>query len=324
MLTRTLSIVALLSCAATTAHAGSRSRVALVGGDATLRGAVETALAPWGVDVQLVTGGEIRGRAAASRFASHSDALAVVWFRPLGTSTQLRMYDRKSGRLATVPLNAPPPFDAPTAAAVALNIKALLRHSEVAPAAERMTVEEAPPPTAQSRVFYLQVGGGVHFPRTRPRATVGALRTAIVWLPTWWSSRLRFTGAYEYRGETAIVNDQLTGVFREHVLAAALGLRVPIISRLELGADVGGSLRLAGLDGELVDQSESVDDERVNPTADASIQARVWLVGALHLVVQGRVSARLRRQSYFVGDQRVFSLRRVDTAVNLALSVPLY
>ena len=318
-----VTIIVTLVCAATSAHAGSRSRVALVGGDATLRGAVQTALAPWGVDVHLVVGAAIRGRDAASRFASRDDVLAVVWFRPVGPSTQLRMYDRKSGRLATVPLPAPPPFDAPTAAAVALNIKALLRHSEVAPVTERVTVEEPPRPATQSPLF-LQVGGGVQFPRTDTRAAVAALRSALVWHPAVLDSRLRLTAEYEYRDQTSITTTQLQGVFREHSVGAAVGLRFPFGTRLELGTEVGASLRFAGLEGELVGRGERVKVDRINPTVDAAIEAQTRLVGSLRLVLRGRVSARLRRQTYFVGQDRVLTLRRVDAGVQLAVSVPLY
>lgn len=311
-------------CATTAAHAGSRSRVALVGGDATLRGAVQTALAPWGVDVQLVAGRQILGRDAASRFASRDHVLAVVWFRPVGSSTQLHMYDRKSGRLATVPLHAPPPFDAPTAAAVALNIKILLRHSAVAPVTERVTVEEPPRPTATERPLYLQMGGGVHFPRTDTRTAVAALRSALVWYPAVLDSRLRLTAEYEYRDQTSITTAQLQGAFREHSVGAAVGLRFPFGTRLELGTEVGASLRFAGLEGELVGRGDLVDVERINPTADAAIDVQARVVGSLHLLVRGRVSARLRRQSYFVGQDRVLTLRRVDAGVQLAVSVPLY
>lgn len=314
-------VVVLLLCVVTDARAEAPLRVVLVGADSTLRDAVNTALSPWGIELRVVNGRTIPNSGVASRIAHDASAVAVIWVRSSGTSADLRMYDRVSGRVASVPLHAPPPYDAPTAAAVALNIKTLLRHSNAAPVAERLRVVV---PARRARQLYLELVGVAVFPRTGVTKMVPGVGAAVVWLPTFARSRLRLVAAYEYRGRTRIATAELDGTFTDQAVRLAAGGRSPVGGRVTLGADVGVSLRASRLEGTAPGRLETIGDDRFNPTVDVAAHARLGLIGSLGLVVRGRGSLLLRRQSYFLGQQSVFALPRADFGVEVAVSVPLY
>ena len=93
---------------------------------------------------------------------------------------------------------------------------------------------------------------------------------------------------------------------------------------MALGADVGASLRFSRLDGALTGRLETVRDNRLNPTLDLATQVRFRLVGSIGVVLRGRGSLLLRRQTYLVGQQSVLVLPRFDFGVEVAVSVPLY
>lgn len=317
-------VLVLLLCVSADARAQSPRRVALVGMDATLRDAVETALSPWGIELRVVDDRSVRNREMASRLAREVYAVAVIWVRHDERSAQLQMYDRVSGKVASLPLHAPPPYDAPTAAAVALNIKTLLRHSDAAPVRERLRVVAPTQPRKRPKQLYLEVIGAVSLPRNGAASAVPGGGASVVWVPTFAHSRLQFVAGYRYRGRQTIVTPDLDGSFLEHAAQLAAGGRLPLNGRVTLGADVGACVRMGRLEGAVTGRLEEVSVARLNPAVDLGAYGRFRLPGSIGIVLRGHSSLLVRRQSYVVGQQSVLAQPSLDFGVELAVSIPIY
>src|SRR5690606_34545597 len=167
-------------------EAGERG--VLVAPPAGLDEAVRAALAGWPIEVVIepegAPGSTMPGSAARARaLAEGHGAAAVVWLGRDDGGLALWVYDRESGRAVTRPLPAAPPYDEPTAAAVALTVKTLLRHSTAAPAPARYGASEAAAATG---------GELASAPATAPDAAPIRQR-ALVRLDTLAGARLRRT-----------------------------------------------------------------------------------------------------------------------------------
>jgi hypothetical protein len=155
----TLLIVVQLRCAEAWADA---RRVVLVDPGPALEHAARTALEPWQVDILVVSAPSPGASAPAAQaqaqlIAQTHDAGTVVWVSEHAAGYALWMYDRAAHHAVARPLSSAPPFDAPGAAAVALSLKTLLRHSQSAPEQERFGSSApketpAPGPTTQTEL----------------------------------------------------------------------------------------------------------------------------------------------------------------------------
>ncbi|HMI92489.1 MAG TPA: hypothetical protein VK509_14040, partial [Polyangiales bacterium] len=134
-------------------------RVALVEPGSELEAAARAALEPWGVELAIVSGPSPGATApdsneAARALASAHGASAVVWVSEHEGGHALWVYDLATHHLIERALATGPPFDGATAAAVALSLKTLLRHSAAAPPQERYGASSAttpfPPPPARA------------------------------------------------------------------------------------------------------------------------------------------------------------------------------
>lgn len=140
-------------------------RVVLLDPGVELTRAARVALEPWQVELVVVSAPTPGATAPATHerardIARTQDAVAVVWTSASSGGYALWMFARAGEHVVARHLSIMPPFDAVSAAAVALSIKTLLRHSETAPVAERygalLTDEQtraveqstAPPPWA--------------------------------------------------------------------------------------------------------------------------------------------------------------------------------
>jgi hypothetical protein len=149
VLARHLSFAATAAIAAFTGAASSaaqlpaqRERVVLVTPGAALEGAARTALEPWGVEILVIDAPSPGAAAPRVHEAARALALAhgvgaVVWVSEHERGHAVWVYDLEKHHVVARPLAAPPPFDEPAAAAAALSVKTLLRHSATAPPAER-------------------------------------------------------------------------------------------------------------------------------------------------------------------------------------------
>ncbi len=151
---------------------GSEPRIALVNPGAELERAVRVALEPW--NVRVIVSDQSREPTApranqlARELALSHGASAAAWISKHGQGYALWVYDVASNRAVSRRLTTSPPFDAPAAAAVALSLKTLLRHSASAPEGERygaVRQPEAPaPPLSEEASLPSAVAadGGLH------------------------------------------------------------------------------------------------------------------------------------------------------------------
>jgi len=136
------------------AHAqGTAPRVALVDPGSELEAAARAALEPWGIELAIVPGPSPgatapESNAAARALASAHGVSAVVWVSVHEGGYALWVYDLATHHVIERALATGPPFDGATAAAVALSVKTLLRHSAAAPPQERYGASSAAAPIA--------------------------------------------------------------------------------------------------------------------------------------------------------------------------------
>jgi hypothetical protein len=147
---RATALLAVALCAPGTVFA-QQPRIAIVDQDARLADSLASALAPWNVEVLVVAatppgatmpGSGDRGRAIAA--AQGADA--VVWLSESDDGWAVWVYDREDDRAMARRVPMSPPLDEPMAAAMALSIVTMLRHSSAAPPDQRLRAPEPPVP----------------------------------------------------------------------------------------------------------------------------------------------------------------------------------
>jgi hypothetical protein len=327
--------VALLLLMGGTARAEAQ-RVLLVAPPRGLEPAVRTALSPWPIEIR-VTGGEAGAAAGDARrpgatmpgSAERARALAVahgagavVWLSDDGAGGHaLWIYDADSDRATARPLVRPPPYDEPTAAAVALTVKTLLRHSSVAPPVERYGAGAArPTPTPHLLADTLaslrirRTGAGDVEPRVGVGVRVAPGRLAAIGA---------VAAAVHIGPGVSVDAPAFTGQLSDVQVSAALLARIPLRRALELWPRLGGSLHVTAVEGAVTGQVRRARVERVNPGLDTGaaleLVVRPWLRASL--VAGG--SYALRRQIYLVAGEPVLSIPRVELEIGAALSVSL-
>ncbi|HWO07821.1 MAG TPA: hypothetical protein VNN80_00035 [Polyangiaceae bacterium] len=122
-------------------------KVVVLGGYPSLDRAVRTSLAPWHMRIEVVAARSpgstmpltaLRARALAEEL----DADAIVWVSDSPDGAALWVHDARTGNV-TARATPNPPFDVPTAAALALSVKTILRASGLSPE-PRGAATEAP------------------------------------------------------------------------------------------------------------------------------------------------------------------------------------
>jgi hypothetical protein len=138
---------AMLSTSAASEGPNETRRVAAIDPDAELARALNIALSPWGTTVTKVqidvTAPIVDERARAIAQQTHADV--VMWVSEHHGHYAVWIYDVASDHTSLRDLTTSPPFDATTAASVALSVKALLRLTVVAPPRERFGAAQPPP-----------------------------------------------------------------------------------------------------------------------------------------------------------------------------------
>jgi hypothetical protein len=301
-----------------------RQRVLLLAADPELREATASTLAPWQLDVipgeQPAPGGAMPGageRAAAA--AQQQGARAVVWIARDGTGQALWMFDVASGQAVSRRLASPPPFDAPTAAAAALSIKTMLRHSAVAPTAEKFGAAAAAAAPPRPARLHLDSSGGWRFragSRPEPRIGIAAL----------WALPLRLAaGARVQLGPGLAVDARgFAGHFNDTAAALTLRSEQPLARAWHAAGWLDATLHFTEIDGVVLPADRRAGATRVNPAigAGAAIGARLPLGATVEL--RGELSYQTRRQRYLVGGEPVLELPSVSTGVGAAVLWPLW
>ena len=296
-----------------------------------LEPAVRTALSPWPIEIRVARSGRAGARRPGATMPGSADRAralaaehgvgAVVWLSDDGAGGHaLWIYDADSDRAASRRLTRPPPFDDPTAAAVALSIKTLLRHSSVVPEVERYGAAPTAEPTPRLRVDTI---AALRIRRTEagdvePRLGVG-VRVA--------PGRLAALGAVAasvHIGPGVSVDAaEFTGQFSDLQVSAALLARIPLRRALELWPRLGASLHITEIEGAVAGQARRARADRLNPGLDAGAAVELALRPWLRASLTAGGSYAMRRQVYLVAGEPVLSIPRVELEIGAALSVSL-
>lgn len=309
-------------------------RVVLVAPPEGLESAVRIALDPWGIDIAVIDRGAPGSTMPASAdrargVARANHAGAVVWIGKDESGHALWMFDSQSGRVTARRLSSGPPFDAPTAAAVALSVKTLLRHSAVAPVVERYGAEDAlkitpprppprPPPPRRVRVL-IGTGLGV---RLRPGSSAGAeprIRLGVRVEPVAW---LGIGAAIEAGPGVAIDQPGFVGHYTDLQVRAGATGTVGLTAGLGLEGGLGLSLHRTEIDGSVAESGQHARRTRWNPTVDVSADA-AWSVGGITLTLGGEGAVATQRQDYRVRGQSVLAVPEIEIEIDAGARFPL-
>jgi hypothetical protein len=238
-----LSSMALVRVASAETH-----RVAAVDPDAELARALDIALSPWGAAVTEVRvdrpGATValpidRARDIAS--ATHADV--VMWVSENAGRSAAWIYDVASDHASLRELSSSPPFDAATAAAVALSVKALLRFTVVAPPPERFGAAFDQPTWA----FGLSASLATHFGDQDPEARAGPY--VSFWpesLHHKWGLFLSLASGLGVSANTSTPAATFSGTLSEYVARLAIGARLPLRLPIRTKIAIEPSLGVAG------------------------------------------------------------------------------
>lgn len=250
--------------------AADAHRIAAVDPDAQLTRALDVALSPWGagiVEVHLEAPGATMPIAVdrARDIARDTHADVIVWVSDAEGGYALWIYDAASDHTSSRRLESSPPFDAATAAAVALAVKTLLRGTVVAPPPERFGAVVRQPRWMLGASF----GVGLHLGTpvlAEPRIGLHA----SAW-PSAWGHRWGVAFEVESGPGAHPSTGSLAGTVTDSAVRVAVAARVPVSDVFALEASVGGGLHLVVMEGVVVSESSSVSAARV----DVAVEPRL-------------------------------------------------
>lgn len=332
---RVIVAMAVLAVALATArHAPAeepRHRVALVETDAELGRALVIALTPWNLDVvraasapgATLPAAEQRARALADEL--HADV--VVWVSPGGEQSVLWVYDAETKHVSSRVVDAALPYDAPTAAAIALSLKALLRASKVAPVAERIGPPPPPPapppsaPRATDEVLRAEatLSGRLFAASTvEPRASLG-----LAWFLRD-RPRLAAALALSVGPGVDLAADGFTGRYTDLTLSPSVRARFDLGARLALEPQLGASLHVTSLDGVAAPDLAPVHASRIDGSIDGAVVLAVRLFSRVDAGVHFGVGYMTRYQRYAIGEGTVLGLSPVIGELGLRMTLGVF
>lgn len=312
------------------------ARLLLLSPDPNLLHATEVALEPWGLEVQVLREAapapNLPASAARARqLATAHGASSLAWISESPDGRALWLYELEDDRIVAQPVSQPPPFDAAEAAALALSLKALLRHSASAPPAERYGAtpaaaeggaEPAPVAPRPPGGFELAVAGGVRaFELTRGSAE------PRLWLSLAWTTAL-LGGSV---GPVLSADLGVRGVNRDRRGASSTlrsqGIGLGAMGRWQLGPHIDMaatglvSLRLTHLTGSLDDDSP-LDLHRANPCVTGWLETGTR-VGRTRLFLRVGLEVPLRTQRYLVDGRTLLELAPATGEAALGVAVQM-
>ena len=255
------------------ARAQDAPRVAIVRSDAELSGALSEALAAWNVSVVTLerAGSDAPGATMPEsgrqglELARRAGAEAVVWTSQSASGWAIWVYDVESGRAMTRPLPGAPPFDEATAAAVALSVMAMLRHSAAAPPEQRVrppiaepaaqTVEPTPRADSESlaelarREARVEIAAGAEGWATSGDALEARVAFGVGYWPGVWAGVGGLSLAARFGSGYGVDAEGLTARLFDARVTVRGHLRGMVAGPLAFGALLGVGVRVAVLEG---------------------------------------------------------------------------
>jgi hypothetical protein len=326
------------------------SRVVLVSPGRELEHAARAALEPWNIEIRVVSApspGAVAPVAneSARELAISQAAAAIVWVSQHEQAHAVWVYDLATDQAVSRPLQGAPPFDAAAAAAAALSIKTLLRHSAAAPETERYGAgetaqrpelvatpppigaeaieaaaaengEPAPQPSAAASNLDLDVLASLRFGFARRQSTLEPRAGLGVHV---WPGARRLGLALRTAFGTGLAVDAVS--FRGRLLALELllagELRYPASRTLQLSAAGGPSLHLTFLNGTL-NRDGAASATRAVPALALELAGSWFASRSFRAGIRAAASWLLRPQRYLVRGEPVFELSR--TAFELGVT----
>ncbi len=331
MLTAVISKLALAVTVAITGTAmasparADNPRVVLVQPDPSLADAVRTALVPWRVEVVVVDDepppSTMPAAARAARaIAIDNEAGAIVWIAVGDDGASLWIYDVVDDQVVARPLATPPPFAPDTAAAAALTVKTLLRHSAVAPVRERLALPRRTVPEPRTR---FETTNGARFRRTEESDVEPRLGFALVW----WSKAVGGRAGVALRAESgpgiSVSEGRFIGRFTDTTIGLAARGRFRSPHWL-VEPSLGLGVHFTGLDGAVFAPDAAATVTRVNTSVDAALMAGLRLPGHVEVGVRVRAAAMVRSQRYLVQGQPILTLPRTELDVAVVVGAGLF
>jgi hypothetical protein len=248
----------------------------------------------------------------------------IVWVSEAEDRFALWIYDVASDHASARALAESPPFEATTAAAVALAIKALLRTTAVAPPPERFGARESF--RASEWLVGVDLGAAVRFGEIVSVEGRAGL-TGAFWPRNFgpWGLSLRIDSGAGVPMSTSV----FVGTYRDSGLHLAAGARIPLANFIELESFLGGGVHLVTIDGFLSEGTANhvpVSSVRV----DGAVESRLgfafrFLDARMILEPWFGVTVLTHWQGYFVrGGPQVLDLNPVspEGALRLAFTWP--
>jgi hypothetical protein len=299
-------------------------RVAAVDPDEPLARALEIALSPWGTTIVRV---HVEGPGAtmpiaadrARTIAEEARADVLVWVSASETGEALWIYDLASDHASARALETAPPFDPPTAAAVALAVKTLLRGTLVAPPPERYGAVMGAP----AWIFGTSVGFATRLGPSSLTAPRIALHGSL-WPEVFghhWGATIDVEDGWDAQADGTL----FSGALRDGALRLGLGLRIAFSDRVTLEGSLGGALHLLTLDGVVLADRSPVSETRLDGAFEPRLGIDVsFLGGRLLLGPWAEAIVFGRWQRFLVHGAPVVESGPValEGALRVALAVP--
>jgi hypothetical protein len=266
-------------------------RVAAIDPDAELARALNIALSPWGTTVtkvQLdVSTPIVAERARAIAQETHADV--VMWVSERHGHYAVWIYDVASDHTSLRELTTSPPFDATTAASVALSIKALLRLTVVAPPRERFGA--AAPRPEPDWTFGLSTSLADHEGSQSILEPRGALY-ASYWPPVFGHHLGVEVGVSAGIGESPPELTAKNGSLFDASLAdfggrLAVGARTPLTTWLGAELSLGAAIHLVNLSAHVDDPQHHLARTTKKTYVDGGFEPQVaFTIAILHDVLR--------------------------------------
>ncbi len=324
---RRLPLVALVATLgmfpARSARGDGKRRVALVHPDTHLMRSVVLALSAWEIEVVRIEapppGASLpQAERNAANLAREARANAVAWLSSSNPGSVLWIFDAETNHVGSRVLDDAPPFDEPTAAAVALSIKALLRSSSVAPAPERFGATPAPP--ARTNLLWLEAETGGRLSPSFLAEPRGSLGVAL------WPRRLDehagvALGASAGLGApvTTPAPTQLGARFHDVAVTSSLRTRIRLGEYVVIEPALGGSVHFTWLEGTAGADAVGVLANRLCGSIDAALSLYVR-VGSIAVGARTSLEYLPRYPRYLVYEEEALSLSPWMLEVGLRVS----
>lgn len=275
---RCASVAAALASLFVVRPASAESRtVVAVAPDPQLVRALDVALAPWGTNITEVHPIDAEAFALmvpdrARAIARETRADVVLWVSADRNHTVVWIYDVASDHVSSRRLDAAPPFDPTTAAAVALSVKALLRSTVVAPAPERTPILPEEPSWA------LGVSGGVadHVGQGGAEGRFGLHASA--W-PALFAHRLGFVIDASVGTGVPLRSTEVPATLHQYEFEAGLGAHFPVSPAFAVEPSISAVVALVDLEGTLTENHEAVHALRPAAGLEPAVSAPLTMFG---------------------------------------------